>query len=149
MERNRQNFFSFCTIFCPFTPHPSPLTTQRIKIYKKWKKPLRYQHFTIILPVYHKWQSYDIWFLRNQHQQTDFLSSWAISCPFMPVTAQKNRNIKKILKTPGDIIILYKCTKNHDHKLYCSWDMAHGGCNVCYFPCWTISYPFTLPPPPL
>ena len=32
---------------------------------------------------------------------------------------------KKI--TPGDII-LHKCTKNHDHRLYSSWDMA---CNAC------------------
>ena len=34
MEHDRQNFFSFWTIFCPFTP-PSPLllTTQRIKIF--------------------------------------------------------------------------------------------------------------------
>ena len=23
----------------------------------------------------------------------------------------------------------HKCTKNHDHKLYCSWDMAYDGCN--------------------
>ena len=31
-----QNFLSFCAIFCPFTP----LTTQKIKILKKWKKQL-------------------------------------------------------------------------------------------------------------
>ena len=36
MEHNRQIFFSFWTIFCPFIPFP-PLTTQRIKILKKWK----------------------------------------------------------------------------------------------------------------
>ena len=34
-------------------------------------------------------------------------------------------------KTLGDIIILYKCTKNHDHILYCSWDMAGDRCNCC------------------
>ena len=39
MERNRQNLFLLWTIFCPFTPPPPPLTTQRIKILKKWKKP--------------------------------------------------------------------------------------------------------------
>ena len=33
IERNRQNFLSFWTNFCPFTP----LTTQKIKILKKWK----------------------------------------------------------------------------------------------------------------
>ena len=34
LERNRQNSSSFWTIFCPFTP----LTTQKIKIFKKRKK---------------------------------------------------------------------------------------------------------------
>ena len=28
-------------------------------------------------------------------------------------------------ETPGDNIILHNCTKNQDHMLYCSWDMAH------------------------
>ena len=59
-ERDRQNFFSFWTIFWTFMP--LPLTTERIKILKKWKKnKWRYHHFT---QAYHKWQSYDIWFLR-------------------------------------------------------------------------------------
>ena len=48
--------------------------------------------------------------------------------------------IKKKKKIPGDIIILHKCTKNHDHMLYCSWDVARDTCN-CYFSFWAI---FTL-----
>ena len=50
-------FLSFWAIFCPITP----LTTQKIKILKKWKNSWRYYHFT---HEYHKWKSYDIWFLR-------------------------------------------------------------------------------------
>ena len=70
MECYRQNFFSFWTLFCPFSPPSPTLTTQRIKILKNWKKTLlRYHHFT---QVHHKWQSYDVWFLRYQLQQTDF-----------------------------------------------------------------------------
>ena len=62
MECNRQNFLSFWTIFCPFTP----LWTQKIKILKKWKKYLK------ILSFYkHKWQSYDVWFLRYGVQWTE------------------------------------------------------------------------------
>ena len=38
---------------------------------------------------------------------------------------------------PADIIILQKCTKNHDHMLYCSCDMARDRCN-CYFSFWAI-----------
>ena len=39
-----------------------------------------------------------------------------------PFNSPKNGNIyiKKKKKTPGDIINLHKCTKNHDHRLYCS-----------------------------
>ena len=50
MERDKQNFLSFWSVFCPFTT----LTTQKIKIFKKWKKTWKYYHFT---NVYHKWQS--------------------------------------------------------------------------------------------
>ena len=56
MECNRQIFLSFWTVFCPFTP----LTIQKIKILKNWKKPWRY-HFT---SVSQKSRSYAILFPR-------------------------------------------------------------------------------------
>ena len=37
-----------------------------------------------------------------------------------PPKNPKNQNFEKMKKTPGDIIILQKCTKTHDHMLYCS-----------------------------
>ena len=50
-------------------------------------------------------------------------------------------------KTPGDIIILHKYTKNYDHMLYCSWDVVRDRCN-CYFS-FLLYLPFYhLPPPP-
>ena len=52
-----------------------------------------------------------------------FLSYLAIFCSFTPLTAQKMK-ISQIEKMPGDIIILHKCTKNHDHRLYCSGDIV-------------------------
>ena len=62
----------------------------------------------------------------------NYFSFWAIFCPFTTLTTRK---IKMKNKTkPGDII-LHKCTKNHDHMLYCSWDVAHDRCN-CYFSLW-------------
>ena len=71
-EHDRHNFLSFWTVFCPFTP----LWTQKIKILKKWKKYLK------ILSFYkHKWQSYDVWFLRYGVQQTEFF------CHFGPFFA--------------------------------------------------------------
>ena len=48
MECNRQNFLSFWTIFCPFTP----LTTQKIKIFKKWKKLLDISFYRYYLKLW-------------------------------------------------------------------------------------------------
>ena len=35
----------------------------------------------------------------------------------LPHNNPENQNYEKLKKTPGDIIILHKCTKNHDHML--------------------------------
>ena len=72
-----------------------------------------------------------------------YFSFWAIFCPFMPLTAQKIKILKKWKKTPGDIIILHMCTKNYDQMMYGSWDMVRDRCN-CYFSFWAIFCPFTL-----
>ena len=58
-------------------------------------------------------------------------------CPNSP----KNQNFEKMNKTPGDIIILHMCTKNHDQIIYSSWNMVHDRCN--YFSFWVIYCPFT------
>ena len=60
---------------------------------------------------------------------------------FYPPHSPKNENFKTMKKILGDIIILHKCTKNHGHMLYCSWDIVHDGCN--YFSFWAIFCPFT------
>ena len=36
----------------------------------------------------------------------------------LPPNSPKNQNFIKVKKMPRDIIILHKCTKNHDHMLY-------------------------------
>ena len=46
-----------------------------------------------------------------EHDGQNFLSSWTIFCPFIPLTTQKNPNFVKMKKSPGDIIILHKSTK--------------------------------------
>ena len=40
--------------------------------------------------------------------------------PFYPHNNPKNKNFEKLKKETGDIITIHKCTKNHDHMLYCS-----------------------------
>ena len=92
--------------------------------------------------MYHKWQSCDIWFLRYQLQQTIFFVILGVFLPFYPPNSPKNKNFKKMKKNPEDIIILHKCTKNHDHRLYYSWDVTRDKFN-CYFSFWAIFCPFT------
>ena len=113
MECKGENFLSFWNVFRTFTH----LATQKIKILKKWKKTCRYYHFT---HVFHKWQSYDVWFLRYLAWQTISLLFWTI---FPPKKTQKIKILKKWKNSPVNIIILHKCTKNHDHMLHCSWGM--------------------------
>ena len=95
----------------------------------------------------------------------NFLSFWTVFYPFTPLTTwkikikfffvildhflpfyfpnnPKNQNFEKLKKAHQDIIILLKCTKNHDHILYCSIDMMHNRCN-CYLSFWAIFCPFT------
>ena len=91
--------------------------------------------------MYQKSWSYPILFLRYGMWRMQLL--FFILGYFLPVYPLAPPKMKK---THGDIIILHKCTKNHDHMLYCSWDMACDTCN-CYFSFWAI-FPFYPPPHP-
>ena len=103
--------------------------------------------------MYHKWQIYDVWFLRYGAWPTEFFCHFGPFFTFYPPPPKnlKNQNFEKINKAPRDIIIytivpkimiicitvLHRCTKNRDLMVYCSWDMASGGYN-CYFSFWAI-----------
>ena len=78
MESNRQNFSSFWTIFYTFTPltHPKNQNFEKNK-----KKP---SGDIIILREYHKWQSYDVWFLRYGVKRTEFFVILHSFLPFYP-----------------------------------------------------------------
>ena len=86
MERDRQNFLSLWTIFCPFTP----LTTIKIKILWKWKKSreiLSYYNsvpkimtFAILFLRYGVWQMYLLFFI------------WGYFLTFYPSNSPKNQN---------------------------------------------------------
>ena len=87
--------------------------------------------WTLKNPKNQTWSwSYAILFLR--YMVCDgchcYFSMSAIFCSFTPLTALKKkiwkkRKKKKQQQQPEDIIILHKCTKNHDHMLCCSWDI--------------------------
>ena len=122
------------TIFYPFTP----LTIQKIKILKKWKNHLEISFYAHVPEMTIMWCMVSaIWSMTDRifcHFRQFFAHS--------PPKNRKNQNLGKNEKTPGDITILHKCTKNHYCMLYCSWDMAYDGCN-CYFSFWAIFCPFT------
>ena len=122
---HRHNFLSFQAIYC-FLPHYLP---QKLKFGKNVIKHLDIPSFYTCVPLIKI-----IWCMVPKiWSSTDriFFSSWAIFCPFTSLPPWKIK-ISKTKKNPGDIFILYRCTKSHDHLLYCSRDMAHDGCN-CYF----------------
>ena len=48
---------------------------------------------------------------------------WAIFCPFTPLTTKNIKILKKMKKTPGDII-LNRCTENNDYMMYGSLNMV-------------------------
>ena len=72
---------------------------------------------------------YGSWNIRCERHK--FLSFWAISCPFSPLTTWKIK-ILTLKTTPGDIIILHTCTINENHMMYGSWDMEHNRLNFCH-----------------
>ena len=82
-EWDRHNFLSFWAIFCPYTTSLS-LWSRKSKFWKKMKKMpgdimLLYMH------VYHKWRSYDIWFLKYKVQLTGhFGLFFTLSAPWQP-----------------------------------------------------------------
>ena len=119
--------FHFGQFFALF-PSNSPKNENFKK--KNEKNNWRYHHLS---QVHQKSWSYAILFLRYgawQMQMLFFILGYFL--PFYPPNSTKNEYFKKMKKIPGDIIISHNCTKNHDHMLCCSWDMACGKCKYCF-----------------
>ena len=94
--------------------------------------PWRYYHFT---NVYHKWQSYNVWFLRYGVQRTDFFVILDCFLPFYSSSNPKSQNFeKKWKKTPGDIIILHRCSINDNHMMYGSRHIKHDRHFLTFYP---------------
>ena len=114
MEHNRLDFLSFWT-FLPFYP-----ITWKIKILNKWKNTWRYYHFTLsTIKDNPRCMVSEIWSMTDRIF-CHFGLCFALLLP-LP-NRSKNQNFEKMNKSPEDIIILHRCTKNHDHMLQCSWD---------------------------
>ena len=134
MKHDRQVFCHFGSFFTLYWPQKSKFgkNEENAQIY--------YYHLT---HLYHKWKSYDVCFFRYGMQQTEFLSFWAIFCLFTPLDNPKNQNFSNTKKAPEDIMILHKCTKNHDYLLYFSWHVACEGCDY-YFSIFALLHALQL-----
>ena len=96
MEWGRLNFLSFWAIFSILPP--PPLTTQKIKILKKWKKASRdtiIQYTWCVPKIMIIWCMLpEIWSVTH-----NFLSFWAILFPFVSLKTLKIEIWKNIKKT--------------------------------------------------
>ena len=127
---------SFWTIFYPFTPYN--LENYKFEKTNKQTKKRR-RKILLFTYVYHKWQSYHVWFLRyGVQQKQNFWWFLAVFCPsILQTTPQKNENIlKKWKKMPKDFITLHMCTINDNHMMYGFWNKKHGRHNFLSF--WAI-----------
>ena len=97
--------------------------------------------------MYHKWQSYDVWFLRYEVWQS-FLSFWAIFCPFTPLTTQKIK-IKKKKKNDKNSWRYHHFTKMYQKSSsYATLFLRYGTWWInCYFSFEATFCPSTPPPP--
>ena len=111
---------------------------QKIKIVKNEKIP----GDIIILHMFNKndiHMMYGSWDMVHDREPFVFLD---LFLPFYLTNNLKNQNFLKMKQVLGDIVILHKCTKNHDHMPYCPWNMECGGGNF-YFSFWAIFSTFT------
>ena len=112
MERvTDSSFCYFGMFFCPFTP----LTTRKIKIFKKWKKKPGDIIILHMSKINDNNMMYGSWNIeRDGH---NFLSFWTIFYTFTPLTTQKIKILKKWTKA-WRYIILHMCTINDNHMMY-------------------------------
>ena len=104
-ERDKK-FLSFWVFFCPFI---HPLMILNIKILKKVKK-MPGDIIFLYIHVYHKWRSYDIWFLRYQAWGTEFFAILDHFLPFYLPNKPKNQNFEKMKKKRLEILSFYTST---------------------------------------
>ena len=119
-------FLSLWASFCPFTAVTTP---RKSKLWKIEISTWRY----VILHVYYKWWSYDVWFLRYGMWQTGFFVILDHFLPYYPPNNPENQNFDKMKKIVGDNIILHMCTKDPNHTKYGSWDTESDIQFFCHF----------------
>ena len=108
------------------------------KIFSRFGQAWKYHQLTL---AYHKWKSYDVWFLRYKVQQTEFFVDYFL--PFWHPPPPKNLEIQifdKMKKNCGRYYNLYHKCINENHMRHGFWDME---CDrLDFFSLQTIFFPF-------
>ena len=111
-------------VILDYSLHFYPLNNPEKQNFEKMKKipgDIIILHMCTINQNHMMYGSWDM--EHNRYNFSHFKWLFALLHPNNP----DNQSFEKMKKkTSGDIIILHKCTKNHDHMLYCSQDMIHG-----------------------
>ena len=123
--------FFFLVLLPPIFPPNDP------KKSKFWK--------ILSILVYHKWTSYDIWFLKFKVRQTEIFVILGQFWPFQPPDNPENQNFKieKIASRYYHFTHFYHTWQSYD--IYFLRYMECEGQKFLSF--WTVSCPFTCPPP--
>ena len=133
-EWDRQ-FFVILGHFLPFYPANNPKNQN----FEKMKKTPGDNIILQMCSINDNHMKYGSWDMEtNGH---NFLSFWTIFCPSNPLKTKKIK-ISKKWKNAWRYHHFMQEYENHDHMLYCSWDMAHDRCNF-HFSFWAIFCPFT------
>ena len=128
-------FFVILDRFLLFYP-PNYPKNQNVEKMKKTHGDVIILHKCIINDNHMMYGSWD-----RKCDGQNFLLFWTSFLPFNLITTRKIKIFKNWKKTHGDIIILHKCTKSHDHMIYCSLAMACNRFNG-YFLFRAIFFPF-------
>ena len=87
---DKQNFLSFWAIFCSFTNPPK--WSRKSKFWKKKMKKMPGDIILLYILVYHRWRSFDIWFLKCKVWQTEIFVILGHFLLFQPLESLENQN---------------------------------------------------------
>ena len=88
--------------------------------------------------MYHKWRSYDIWFLKYNVRQTEIFVILSHFLPFQLPDNLKNQNFKIEKNT----WIYFRFTNlHHKWQSYDAWFLRYGVQQTKYFVIWTVFLP--------
>ena len=117
-ELELDNFFVLLGHFLPFYPHPP--NNPENQNFEKMKKA---SGDIIISNLCNKKHNHMMYAYLDMECDKQFFVILSYFWLFYPTIDPKNKNLEKMKKTPGDIILLYLCTINQDHMMYGSWDI--------------------------